>query len=87
MDAYPQYSYTIISTTEELYQSVEDARHEEILDFYNKSRLVDYYIPTEYLFFYIEKNPIYYAQYHFFSVRAGWARINIRNITNIPLQF
>lgn len=67
MDAYPQYSYTIISTTEELYQSVEDARHEEILDFYNKSRLVDYYIPTEYLFFYIEKNPIYYAQYHFFS--------------------
>ena len=67
MDAYPQYSYTIISTTEELYQSVDDARHEEILDFYNKSRLVDYYIPTEYLFFYIEKNPIYYAQYHFFS--------------------
>ena len=67
MDAYPQYSYTIISTTEELYQSLEDARHEEILDFYNKSRLVDYYIPTEYLFFYIEKNPIYYAQYHFFS--------------------
>ena len=67
MDAYPQYSYTIISTTEELYQSVEDARHEEILDFYNKSQLVDYYIPTEYLFFYIEKNPIYYAQYHFFS--------------------
>lgn len=67
MDAYPQYSYTIISTTEELYQSVEDARHEEILDFYNKSRLVDYYIPTEYLFFYIEKNPIYYSQYHFFS--------------------
>ena len=70
MDAYPQYSYTIISTTEELYQSVEDARHEEILDFYNKSRLVDYYIPTEYLFFYIEKNPIYYAQYHFF--RSRW---------------
>ena len=28
---------------------------------------MDYYIPTEYLFFYIEKNPIYYAQYHFFS--------------------
>ena len=30
MDAYPQYSYTIISTTEELYQSVDDARPEEI---------------------------------------------------------
>ena len=67
MDNYPQYSYTIISTTEELYQSVDDARHEEILDFYNKFRQKDYYIPTEYLFFYIEKHPIYYAQYHFFS--------------------
>lgn len=67
MDDYPQYSYTIISTTEEMYQSIEDARHEEILDFYRKSKEEDYYIPTEYLFFYIEKNPIYYAQYHFFS--------------------
>ena len=67
MDDYPQYSYTIISTTEEMYQSVEDARHEEILEFYNRSKQEDYYIPTEYLLFYIEKNPIYYAQYHFFS--------------------
>ena len=67
MDNYPQYSYTIISTTEEFYQSVDDARHEEILDFYNKSRQEDYYIPTKYLFLYIEKHPIYYAQYHFFS--------------------
>ena len=67
MDDYPQYSYTIISTTEEMYQSIEDARHEEILEFYNRSKQEDYYIPTEYLFFYIEKNPIYYAQYHFFS--------------------
>lgn len=67
MDTYPQYSYTIISTTEELYQSLENARHEEILDFYNKFKEDDYYIPTKYLFFYIEKHPIYYAQYHFFS--------------------
>lgn len=64
---YPQYTYTIISTTEELYQAIESGRHEEILDFYNRSKSEDYYIPTEYLFFYIEKNPIQYAQYHFFS--------------------
>ena len=75
MDTYPQYSYTIISTTEELYQSLEDARHEEILDFYNKFRQDDYYIPTEYLFFYIEKHPIYYAQYHFFS-GPKWLALN-----------
>ena len=56
MDDYPQYSYTIISTTEEMYQSIEEARHEEILEFYNRSKQEDYYIPTEYLFFYIEKN-------------------------------
>lgn len=67
IDEYPQYTYTIISTTEELYQAIESGRHEEILDFYNKSKQEDYYIPTEYLFIYIEKKPIYYAQYHFFS--------------------
>lgn len=67
MDTYPQYSYTIVSTTDELYQIVEHARHEEILNFYMKSKLEDYYLPTKYIFFYIEKQPIYYAQYHFFS--------------------
>lgn len=67
MDVFPQYSYTIVSTTEELYQSIDQARHEELLDFYTKSKLEDYHIPTEYLFFYVEKNPICYAQYHFFS--------------------
>lgn len=64
---YPQYTYTIISTTEELYQVIEDGRHEEVLDFHNKSKQNKYIIPTEYLFFYIEKNPIKYAQYHFFD--------------------
>lgn len=64
---YPQYSYTIVSTTEELYQVIESGRHEEVLDFYYKSKMDKYILPTEYLFFYIEKNPIKYAQYHFFD--------------------
>ena len=67
IEKYPQYTYTIISTTEELYQAIETGRHEEILDFYYRTRSENYYIPTEYLFFYVEKNPIQYAQYHFFS--------------------
>lgn len=67
IENYPQYKYTIISTTEELYQAIESGRHEEILDFYNKSKQEKYIIPTEYLFFYVEKKPIQYAQYHFFS--------------------
>lgn len=67
IDEYPQYMYTIISTTEEMYQAIESGRHEELHDFYYKSKQEQYYIPTEYLFFYVEKEPIYYAQYHFFS--------------------
>ena len=64
---YPKQRYTIISTTDEIYQVIESGWHEEILDFYYKSKLEKYYIPTEYLFFYVEKNPIQYAQYHFFA--------------------
>ena len=64
---YPKQSYTIISPTDELYQVIESGWHEEILDFYYKSKLEKYFIPTEYLFFYVEKNPIQYAQYHFFA--------------------
>ncbi len=64
---YSKQRYTIISTTDEIYQVIESGWHEEILDFYYKSKLEKYYIPTEYLFFYVEKNPIQYAQYHFFA--------------------
>lgn len=64
---YPKQHYTIISTTDETYQVIESGWHEEILDFYYKSKLEKYYIPTEYLFFYVEKHPIQYAQYHFFA--------------------
>lgn len=64
---YPKQRYTIVSTTDEIYQVIESGWHEEILDFYYKSKLEKYYIPTEYLFFYVEKNPIQYAQYHFFA--------------------
>lgn len=64
---YPKQRYTITSTTDEIYQVIESGWHEEILDFYYKSKLEKYYIPTEYLFFYVEKNPIQYAQYHFFA--------------------
>ena len=46
---------------------IEDGRHEELLDFHNKLKQDKYIIPTEYLFFYVEKNPIKYAQYHFFD--------------------
>ena len=74
IEDYPKYSYTIVSTTEELYQVINDGRHEEMLDFYYNKDLTEYYIPTEYLFFYVEKRPIRYAQYHFFSGPSWLAR-------------
>ena len=67
MSEYPKQKYTIISPTDELYQVIESGWHEEILDFYYKSKQQKYFIPTEYLFFYVEKEPIQYAQYHFFN--------------------
>ena len=44
---YPKQRYTIISTTDEIYQVIESGWHEEILDFYYKSKLEKYYIPTD----------------------------------------
>ena len=64
---FPNNSYTIISTTDELHQVVEYGRHEEMLNFLRKLNSSDYTLPTQYLFFYVEKKPIQYAQSHFFT--------------------
>ena len=60
----PQYQYTIISTTDELYQVIETGYHEEWIDFLEKRRDRTYTIPTPYLFFFIEKHPLHYAQHN-----------------------
>ncbi len=69
MDALPENTYTIVSPTDELYQVIQDGRHEEILTFLTTYR--NYTIPTEYIFIFVEKNPIKYAHNHFFS-GPGW---------------
>lgn len=63
----PRNSYTIVSTTDEIYQMIQYGRHEELTNFLNKSQRGEYYLPTEYVFIYIEKKPIEYAQSHFFT--------------------
>ena len=65
--ALPQNSYTIVSTVDELYQLIQYGFHEEVIDFVNKSREEDYTLPTEYVFLYVEKKPLEYAQSHFFT--------------------
>ena len=63
----PKFKYTIISTTDELYQVIEDGYHEEWIDFTEKYGKASYTLPTPYLFFFIEKHPIRYAQNNFAS--------------------
>ena len=51
----PKQQYTIISTTDELYQVIETGFHEEWIDFLEKSSNRTYTIPTPYLFFFMRK--------------------------------
>lgn len=67
MDTLPDNTYTIISTTDEIYQVIQSGRHEELLTFIQNQNKDYYTIPTEYLFIYIEKKPIKYAHNHFFA--------------------
>ena len=53
-DKFPENSYTIVSTTDELYQVIEQGRHEELLTFLNRVNGSGYTLPTEYIFVYVE---------------------------------
>ena len=64
----PKYKYTVVSVTDELYHVINDGRHEEVLTFVESSKNKTHYtIPTEYIFIYVEKKPLKYVQYHFFT--------------------
>lgn len=65
MDSFPEQSYTIVSPTDELYHVIEKGRHEELFQFLQRTTGENYTIPTEYIFLYVEKKPIRYAQSHF----------------------
>lgn len=67
MEELPKYSYTIVSTTDEIYQVRQKGRHEEIVTFLKKIEEENYTLPTDYIFFFVEKKPLYYAQYYFFT--------------------
>ena len=67
IDTYPKNTFTIISTTDELYQIIEYGFHEELVNFVNSIDLDYYTIPTPTLLVYVEKQPLVYAQYMFFN--------------------
>lgn len=63
----PKNSFTIVSATDELYQTIQSGYHEEWLTFLENCQKGNYKLPTEYVFFYVEKKPIAYAQAHLFQ--------------------
>ena len=65
IDTLPKQQYTVISTSDEIYQIIGSGFHEELLTFLQRESDPTYTIPTPYLLLYIEKHPIEYAQYHF----------------------
>ncbi|GEM_PF-328392 len=63
--------FTIVSTVDELYQTIEYGFHEELVQFINDCVEKDYTLPTEYVFIFYEKKPLKYAQFNFFA-GPGW---------------
>ncbi|MBQ8953051.1 MAG: hypothetical protein IJ048_02955, partial [Clostridia bacterium] len=63
--AMPREMYTLVSTTDEVYQVAEGGYHEELLDFLERASDENYTIPTPYIFLFVEKEPLRYAQCHF----------------------
>lgn len=56
-----------MAPTDELYPVIEYGWHEELQTFVEKCAGTEYTIPTEYVFLYVEKKPLLYAQAHFFQ--------------------
>lgn len=67
IDNFIKNKYTIVSPVDELYQVAPYGRHEELLTFVQEIQKEDYKLPTEYVFLFVEKRPIEYAQIHFFK--------------------
>ena len=75
IEMYPENTYTIVSPTDELYQVIQYGRHTDLFEFMNHTKFdTEYYIPTEYIFFFVEKKPLQYAQSHFFQGPAWLAQ-------------
>ncbi len=72
IDTFPQYSYTIVSPTDELYPVIQYGWHEELLSFVERCGGEESYsIPSEHVFIFVEKKPLLYAQSYFFQ-RVPW---------------
>ncbi|NCE65344.1 hypothetical protein D1159_12345 [Pseudoflavonifractor sp. 524-17] len=67
INTYPDFSYTVVSPTDSLYQGIENGWHEELLIFIRQTAEERYFLPSEYVFIFVEKRPLEYAQRYFFT--------------------
>lgn len=67
IESFPKHSYTIVAPTDELFPIINNGWHEELLAFVENCNSQSYTLPSEYVFIYVEKKPIWYAQMHFFE--------------------
>lgn len=65
IDNMEPHTYTVVSCVDEIYQIIENGFHEELVVFLKNSKEEHYTLPTEYVFCYVEKQPLVYAQHHF----------------------
>lgn len=63
----PEKSYTIVSTTTEIYQVAPFGWHEEQISFLEGVESEHYTLPSEYIFIYIEKMALHYVQINFLT--------------------
>ena len=73
IDELPEGKYTIVSPTDELYQVAEYGRHEEVIEFIDMQKKTFYFLPTEYVFIFLEKRPLQQVQLLFFDGPAWLA--------------
>ena len=67
LENFPENSYVIIAPTDERYPVLGRGWHEELVSFIGHCENADYMLPQEYIFLYVEKRPLLYAQTHFLS--------------------
>lgn len=80
IEEFPKDSYTVISPRDEACQVELYGEHEEIVEFIENCDSEFYSIPTKYVFIYVEKKPIEYRQFYYFSgpswlAKSGKSRI------------
>lgn len=67
METYEPDTYTVVSPTDGLYQIIEHGRHEEAVDFVQGIEEGRYFLPTEYVFLFVEKVTFHYGDRYYFT--------------------